>query len=188
MGRGLRWAGRPPTLHRTRTTGSLPSTGFVRSWFDPLVFAKGVFVRYWLPVLIWMGIIFGGSSDLMSSQRTSRFIGPILRWIVPGISDESVRKVQLIVRKGAHFTEYAVLSALFWRALRKPVPDDPRPWSWRQAFVAAGLTCLYAVTDEFHQSFVASRMAAVGDVLLDTCGAVAGLVGLWWIGRRLAWW
>ena len=38
--------------------------------------------------------------------------------------------IVLIVRKRAHLTEYAVLGWLLWRALRKPVRRDPRPWSW----------------------------------------------------------
>src|SRR5207302_10580778 len=41
------------------------------------------FLRYWLPVLIWLVMIFVGSTDLMSTEHTSRIIGPILRWLHP---------------------------------------------------------------------------------------------------------
>src|SRR5436189_5604975 len=36
--------------------------------FDPAVSGKGLFFKYWLPVVLWMGLIFGGSTDLLSSQ------------------------------------------------------------------------------------------------------------------------
>ena len=168
---------------RIRSSGRFRSTALREPWFDPSVSAKGVLIRYWLPVLVWLGVIFGGSTDLMSSERTSRFIGPVLRWMFPNISEAAVRGVQLGIRKTAHFLEYAILSALIWWALRKPIPEDPRPFSWRQAALAAFLAALYAVTDELHQGQVASRMAAVGDVGIDATGAVAGVVAIWWLGR-----
>lgn len=62
--------------------------------------------------------MFGISTDAGSSRRTSRIIGPILRWFHPGVTDETISRVQLVVRKGAHFTEYAILALLSWRALR----------------------------------------------------------------------
>ena len=131
-----------------------------------------------------MGLIFGGSTDALSSQRTSRIIGPLLRWLYPNVSDETIRAVQAVVRKGSHVTEYSVLALLLWRARRKPMKNDPRPWSWREAAFAIFLAGVYAATDEFHQSCVPSRGASVWDVLLDTLGATAGIVLLWQLGRR----
>lgn len=152
--------------------------------FHPAVSGKGSFFKYWLPVVLWMGLIFSGSTDLFSSQRTSRIIGPLLRWFNPNISDETVRAVQAVLRKGWHVTEYSALALLLWRARRKPMKEDPRPWSWREAALAVFLTAVYAATDEFHQWFVPSRGASAGDVLLDTFGAAAGILLLWWSGRR----
>ena len=65
------------------------------------------------------------------------------------------------IRKCAHLTEYAMLALLLWRAVRKPVKNDPRPWIWREARLALLLVVLYAASDEFHQLFVPSRDAAV---------------------------
>ncbi len=78
-----------------------------------------LFIKYWLPVLLWMVFIFIGSTDLMSAEHTSRFIGPFLRWFAPDITDATIASIQLVVRKCAHLTEYAILSALLLRALRQ---------------------------------------------------------------------
>ena len=135
----------------------------------------------WLPVLVWMAVIFSASSDSQSSRRTSRLIGPLLRWLLPGIADETVNRVQFIVRKGAHVTEFAVLAALLWRACRATARDESRPWRGREAAFALGLATLYAASDEIHQSFVPAREARAADVLWDTGGAALGLfaVGRW---------
>jgi VanZ family protein len=144
--------------------------------------------KYWLPVVLWMAMIFAGSTDVLSSGRTSRIIGPLLRWIYPGVSDRVINAVQSVVRKGSHVCEYALLSVLFWRARRKPRRADSRPWSRREGAVAVGLAGLYAVTDEIHQAFVPSRGASPWDVLLDTAGAAAGILARWYVGRRQKRW
>src|SRR5437867_11861276 len=115
--------------------------------FHPAVSGKGLFFKYWLPVVLWLGLIFGGSTDVLSSQRTSRIIGPLLRWLNPDISDETIRAVQAAVRKGSHVAEYSVLAMLVWRARRRPRKNDPRPWSWRDGTFAIGLAGAYSVTD-----------------------------------------
>ena len=142
-----------------------------------------ILLRYWLPVLAVMTLIYGGSTDVLSSSRTSRFIGPFLRWLIPGISNDSVAAVQLAIRKTGHIAEYALLAILWWRALRKPRRIDPRPWTTRHALWAVLAAGIYAVTDEFHQSFVASRGASALDVLLDTSGAALGVLAVWAWGR-----
>jgi len=142
-----------------------------------------MFARYWLPVLLWMALIFGFSTGAGSTRHTSRILGPILRWLVPGISDESVRNVQTVVRKGGHVSEYAVLACLLWRARRRPIRNDPRPWNWSEAGFALGVAALFAVSDEMHQAFVPSREARVGDVCFDATGAALGLLALRGAGR-----
>jgi VanZ family protein len=148
---------------------------------------RGTFLRYWLPVLLWMSFIFMASTDLLSSQRTSRFIGPFLRRLVPDISDQAVDRIQYGLRKTGHVAEYAVLACLLWRLRRRPPRADPRRWCWADAAWALAGAGLYALTDEWHQRLVASRYASVGDVLLDTAGAAAGLAMCWlaghWRGR-----
>src|ERR1043166_7505203 len=125
----------------------------------------GFFLKVWLPVLAWMIFIFIGSTDLLSAEHTSRFIGPFLRWFAPDVSDATIASVQLVVRKCAHLTEYAILAALLCRALRQSRHPG--------AFIIAAV---YAALDEFHQSFVASRTASPGDVLIDCIGAMIGVL------------
>lgn len=127
-------------------------------------------LKYWLPVLLWMIFIFIGSTDLMSAEHTSRFIGPFLRWVAPDISTATIASIQLVVRKCAHLTEYAILAALLYRAFRQD-----RNNFWRAAALALVVAAIYASLDEFHQSFVPSRTGTAWDVMIDTCGAVIGL-------------
>ena len=146
------------------------------------------FLRYWLPLVIWMALIFSASGDAQSVAHTSRFLEPFLKFFWPDISVEVVDAIRFLVRKMAHATEFAVLAWLWWRALRQPVRKDPRPWLWRLALLAWLLATLYAATDEFHQSFVPEREASVFDVLIDSYGAAVGLLARWRFGRwRKSW-
>jgi VanZ family protein len=154
------------------------------------------FLKYWLPVLIWLGFIFVGSTDLMSAEHTSRIIEPFLRWLRPDISPEAIAQMQFVIRKCAHVTEYAILAMLFWRALRrgtslqmKAIPirlgcaslrAGFRLRSGQVLFIVVWLVCaIFAAGDEFHQSFVPSRTASAHDVMIDICGALIGLTICW---------
>lgn len=148
------------------------------------LFSPRSLLIYWLPVVLWMALIFGMSTGLGASQRTSRIIGPILRWFNPDVSDETIRGIQLGIRKTAHVTEYAVLALLCLRALQQAPSGERRPWNNRTAMFALGMAVLYAATDEWHQSFVPGRDAAVLDILIDGAGASAGLLCSWWWTRR----
>ena len=81
--------------------------------------------------------------------------------------------LSLIVRKCAHFGEFALLAfnLMGWLRLRRW--DRPRvaalPWAWL-------LATLYAATDEWHQSFVEARGPALLDVGIDSVGALTGAV------------
>lgn len=129
------------------------------------------FPKYWLPPILWVVVILAASTDLMSAQHTSRFIGPFLRWIMPDIGADAVLQVQLVVRKSAHVLEYAVLAMLLLRAFR----GGQGSIRWSHIGGAVALAALCAATDEFHQSFVASRTGSPADVLIDIIGAIAGV-------------
>ena len=134
-------------------------------------------VKYWMPAILWMALIFVGSTDLLSAEHTSRFLVPFLRWLDPQISWAALNEIQMVVRKLGHVTEYAILAALLWRAVR-----GVAGWQTKMSilFAVVGFGCaIFAVSDEFHQSFVASRTASPWDALLDTVGATLAQVSLW---------
>jgi len=141
-------------------------------------------VRDWLPVVAWTVFIFVGSTDSFSPGHTSRFIGPLLRWLSPGLPDAAVEAAVFRIRKAAHVTEYAVLAGLWWRAFWRPVRRDPRPWGWPVAGQALLGSTLWAAADELHQATTATRSASGRDVALDAAGAALGLLLLW---RAWAW-
>ena len=118
-----------------------------------------------------MALMFFGSTDLMSAEHTSRFLTPFLRWLNPEISPGAIDHIHLLLRKGAHVTEYAILTGLLFRALRGSVVGF-----WWRAAVAFVPALVFAAVDEYHQSLIPSRTGGVGDVFVDYCGAIAGIV------------
>jgi VanZ family protein len=132
------------------------------------------FLKYWLPLLIWLGVIFVGSTSVMSAENTSRYVVPFLLWLKPGMSPRTIWVILVIARKCAHVTEYAVLALLLWRALRSI------PVLRTKTFLLFGTVLLgcaaFAASDEFHQTFIKSRTPSVRDVFLDVAGAFVGLL------------
>jgi VanZ family protein len=138
-------------------------------------------VSKWMPVIAWMLLMFAGSTDLLSAEHTSRFLVPFLRWLDPTISFQTVVAIHSTLRKIGHFTEYAILAALLWRALRGTFTAIGK------GTVAAGvflITAAFAASDEFHQSFVSTRTATVHDVMIDCTGAFAAVLLCWMFARR----
>jgi len=141
------------------------------------------FCKYWLPALAWMALIFSASSDKHSYEHSSLLVEPLLRWLFPHMSEAKIHAVHHLLRKCAHLAEYSVFALLLWRALHKPLKNQPRAWDWREARLTLLMVMLYAATDEFHQRFVPTRTSLVSDVFIDTAGGAAGLLALWLIGR-----
>jgi VanZ family protein len=147
-------------------------------------------LKYWLPLVLWMAVIFCMSTDAGSTAHSSRILGSVLRWLHADISQEAINTVHLCMRKGAHLSEYALLSILLLRALWALKRWQMRKFQY--ALVALLLAAGYAATDEFHQAFIPGRESCLRDVLIDTCGALVGLgfvgVGLkvreWWRRRQ----
>jgi VanZ family protein len=150
------------------------------AWYRRSTIKMRRFLRYWLLLLIWLGVIFIGSTDLLSVEHTSRFIVPVLLWWKPGMAPETVWIIHVILRQCMHVCEYAILALLLWRAVRGGSAIREK---MSILFGAALLGCaVLAASDEFHQSFIKSRTPAVRDVLLDIAGALLGLL----IGVTLA--
>jgi VanZ family protein len=106
----------------------------------------------WLPPLVLMGVIYA-----LSAQ--------------PSL-DSGLGFADTIGRKLIHFTEYALLCFLWWRALVSVT--SPR----RAALIAFLLASGYAITDEFHQTVVDGRHGTPVDWLIDSAGAAAAALKL----------
>jgi VanZ family protein len=130
------------------------------------------FARWW-PALLWAVVISGFSTGAFTAENTGHIIIPILHWIFPSASPETLAFLHYTIRKCAHFTEYFILSLLLLRAIR--AGRGGARWSWALATIL--IVAAYASLDEFHQSFVPDRTPAVTDVMIDTIGgATAQLV------------
>lgn len=130
------------------------------------------FLKNWLPIILWAGLIF-----YLSAQ-------PSLKSGMPWPYD-------FILRKGAHITEFAILFLLLISAFGNymlqpssaPLIGASEGQVKKALFWAFCLTILYAISDEFHQSFVAERVASLADVAIDSLGV---LLLTWWQIRRFS--
>ena len=100
-------------------------------------------------------------------SNTSRFIRPFLEFIFPNSPIELIDVYHGYIRKIAHVTEYAMLA--FWasRAFSTSTVKNLRRFWFVFTFL---LVAVVASTDEFNQSFNASRTSSIYDVLLDISG------------------
>ncbi len=106
----------------------------------------------------------------------------ILIFIASGTPGSDLPKFgwwDVIVKKGAHMTGYALLAAAMLYGL-----TGGEAASGRQALRAVFLAALYAVTDEFHQRFTPGRGPSIADVGIDTLGATIGLL-IWTCFRKV---
>jgi VanZ family protein len=143
----------------------------------------------WLPVLLWMAVIFTFSSQSYPQQD----IRPWIKNNIPvdlirqhfsetrlhyGGSEVSIRKlgdagfVEFFIRKGAHLAEYALLGFLIVNALRASTA-----WSLPKVVLFTfALAFFYAVTDEIHQIYTYLRTPKLEDVWLDSVGTAIGIM------------
>jgi VanZ family protein len=135
----------------------------------------------WGPLILWMALISLGSTDVLASDETSRFIVPFLRWLLPGAAPATLDLLHEAIRKLGHVSEFAILAVLWYRSLTWE-RQARRP---KVALAAFALTLAFAGLDEVHQAFVATRTASVTDVGWDGLGALCGVVGsgVLWGGR-----
>jgi len=131
------------------------------------------FLSRYLPLIVWLAFISFASSDSFSGENTSRIIGPLILWLFPNTSPETLAVVHLITRKLAHFSEYAILGFLAARAFRM----SPRTAVRRRWFlISLILIVTYAALDEYHQSFVPTRTPSMWDSLIDMAGGLTALL------------
>lgn len=138
------------------------------------------FLSRYGPLIVWLAFISIASSDDFSASNTSRIIGPLVLWLFPGTSPERLEIIHSCARKLAHFSEYALLGLLAARAFR----TSPNYTLKRRWFVISlALVVVYALLDEYHQSFVPSRTASIFDSFIDMAGGLTALLLVFWWTR-----
>lgn len=133
--------------------------------------------RY-LPLVLWIGFIFYASSGQMSASETSRFVGPVVRWFYPDVDPATLKTIHIFVRKTAHFVEYALLALVAARAF---LTSSRRVLRRNWFALSFALVAIIALSDEYNQSFYATRTGTIYDSLLDMTGGLAALaaIALW---------
>ena len=124
----------------------------------------------------------------LSSEESGVIVDLIMR-VIEGILPYGREAIVFAVRKGAHFMEYLILGAVLVPAV-KEWSEAPRlsgggadlPEAAPGLLMAGGapaawlIGTAYAVTDEFHQSFVPGRSCEFRDIVIDSCGVLTGVL------------
>ena len=130
-------------------------------------------LKAWIAAILWLIVIAIESTNLASSNNTSRILYPLLHFLF-GIDLEHFEHLHFYIRKGGHVFGYGLLSILLFRAWRETLPIvTGAKWTLRWATLAVLGTAVVASLDEWHQSFIPSRTGTPRDVLLDTCAGIA---------------
>jgi VanZ family protein len=130
-------------------------------------------VRRYGPLLFWLAFISLASTGEFSAANTSALVRPLLLWLFPNLSEAHLATAHFLTRKAAHFTEYAVLAFLARRAF----VTSTHVFIQRLWFhLGLLLVVIYALLDEFHQSFVPSRTASLYDSAIDIGGGLMVLL------------
>ncbi|MGI6114498.1 MAG: VanZ family protein [Mahellales bacterium] len=131
-------------------------------------------ILFWVAAILWMVVIFYLShqtsieSGALSTGLVQAIVG-FIRKIFPQ-SHMDINRFNFIVRKGAHFLSYLVLGILVLGSLRRS------GFRRTKAVALALVLCAaYAISDETHQLFVPGRAGQIRDVIIDSCGALAGI-------------
>ena len=115
-------------------------------------------MKYWVPSLLYMVLIFA-----VSSLEQPPFPMPEFEW--------------LTIDKLYHFIEYAILGGLLAWAFVKAKPSVvPSKLIW---LVATVLSILYGASDEWHQTFVPGRFATLADWAADVLGSIVGVLSVY---------
>ena len=144
-------------------------------------------VLYWGITLVLMILIFSfsaknGTSSAGMSIGYAKELARILSFLgffqIHSNADLMMHAeaVHTVVRKTAHFTEYAVLGFFTYKAVSCDVKDRKKA-----VLMAQLISTGYASTDEIHQMFVPGREGKVFDVMIDSCGH---FVELWYLVSR----
>jgi VanZ family protein len=131
------------------------------------------FFRYYLPPLILAAIILSAANDRLSSEETGQTLVSILgAFLQASLHPDAYEALNFVMRKTAHLTEYGLLAALAFRALRV----EQRGWRFGWGAGALSYVIAVASADEWLQSRTLLRTGTPADVVVDACGAIVALL------------
>ena len=94
----------------------------------------------------------------------------------PGVESTKLAS-NLFVRKLGHFSEYAILGFFAFAYFSNIFQTEREKIQLETSFFISFLFCFsYAVSDEFHQTFVIGRDGNFMDVLIDSGGVLFGII------------
>lgn len=131
----------------------------------------------WVLVISCMALIFSFSAQSAeeSTDLSEGFLDKILKFFNINPENEVIVFLRMLIRKVAHFCVYMLLGFLVYLLLQ-----EGHGVEMKISLVQTPVICaLYAITDEIHQLFVPGRSGKTADVMLDTAGAVFGMVVAW---------
>ena len=111
---------------------------------------------------MWIGVIQSVAGDQFAEVHTSRFIGPMLRWLFPDADQETLDLLHFAIRKTCHMLEYGILALLCWRGFAHSPPLRCK----MRTLCSLALVCAVASVDESRQAASELRGGAVSDVAL----------------------
>ena len=150
----------------------------------------------WWPVAAWLVVIRLESTDYASSYYTFGLLYRVATAVFPHVDPNLLLTLNSVLRKTGHFVGYGILGWLVFRALRLSQFKRLRLmlhrrwgiffrdlWRWDWAAIAVLFTAVAASLDELHQATIPSRVGAWQDAALDTMGAVAAMVLVYFAAR-----
>jgi len=132
-------------------------------------------LKYWIPAICVAVAISLFSTHYFSGEQTARFFIPLLHWLFPWATPRTLRIMHILIRKGAHVTEFGIFSIAVFRGVRA----ERHGWKFSWAVITFLIAVSYSGLDEWHQSFVPLREARFRDVLIDATGALLAQVLVW---------
>ena len=135
----------------------------------------------WAVTAAWAGTITLLSTRAYSGARTGWLLAQLLHLLHIHLTAPTFAMIHFLIRKLAHCSEYAIFGLLLYHSFE---PRHPEGWNTRRAFGALVVAGLFALGDEYHQSFVLGRTASLVDSGIDTAGALLAMILLYG-GRRL---
>lgn len=129
-----------------------------------------------IPMIIMMVIIFAFSQ--MPGEESGETSGRILTEVIKlveniskkGLDAAAIDRIHWLIRKCAHFGEYAVLGWFVIYALTDLVKNK-----WAACIFSEAIVFIYAISDEVHQHLIPGRYMSAADVGIDSLGALFGI-------------